>query len=142
MDAVRCLSTVAPDGAAWYRVPSGPGERRRLEATLRALVGGTPVVLVDDRLGARRRSRRTARGGAVRVERELLAIPSADDPAYAVEDSAPALRAFWRSFVTVPPGQDRRALPISIVCVAVALLRPWPVLGALVPGRFTIGRRR
>jgi hypothetical protein len=100
------------------------------------------VVLVDDRPGARRRSRAAARCGDVAVERELLAIPSAAEPVYAVEDAAPALRAFWSSFVTVPPGEAGRALAISAGCRAVALLRPWPLLGAIAPGRFTIGHRR
>jgi hypothetical protein len=139
---VRCLATVAPEGAAWYRVPRGSDGRRRLGSSLRALSPGTPVVLVDDRPGARRRSRAAARSGEVAVERELLAIPSAAEPVYAVEDAAPALRAFWHSFVTVPPGEARRALAISAACRAVALLRPWPVLGAIAPGRFTIGRRQ
>jgi hypothetical protein len=142
MDAARCLSTITPDGAAWYPVPVRAAERRRLRSRLRALAPGTTVVLVDHRFGARRRSRRTARDGCVTVERELLAIPSVEDPAYAVEDAAPALRAFWRSFATVPPGEARGALAISAVCVLVAVLRPWAVIGAIVPGRFTIGRRQ
>jgi hypothetical protein len=142
MDQATCLSAVAPEGASWFRIPAEADERRRLTTSLRALASGTPVVLVDDRPGARRRSRTMARDGAVAVERELLAIPSAADPVYAVEDVPAALRAFWRSFVTVPPGEAGRAPMISAAVRTVAVLRPWPILGAVVPGRFTIGHRR
>jgi hypothetical protein len=122
-------------------VPRGRGDRERTVDELRRLPSGTTVVLADATLGSRRRSRRLARSADVRIERELLAIPSVATPVYAVEDSPGAVESFWTCFATVPAGVSAPALPVAVAIRLVALLRAWALVGAAVPGRFTIGRR-
>jgi hypothetical protein len=141
MDAPDRLRHVVPASTTWVRVPSTRTERAETADRLRRMPPGTTIVLADPRPGSRRRSRVLARRSGVRIERELLAIPSVETPVYAVEDVAPAVASFWNSFVTVPAGVTASALPVTLAIRLVAVLRAWGLIGAIVPGRVTVGRR-
>jgi hypothetical protein len=141
METAAPLRHLVPDTSVWIAVPRTRAERARTAEALRRLPRGSTVVLSDPRLGSRRRSRALARQGAMHVDRELLAIPSVAAPMFAVEDVAPAVASFWRCFVTVPAGVSAPALPVTLAIRLVTVLRAWTFVGAVIPGRFTVGRR-
>jgi hypothetical protein len=141
MDDSGRLQHLFPAGTISVAVPARAFDRARAVDELRRLPRGTTVALADHRFGSRRRCRDLARRASIDVERELLAIPSIEAPDFVVDDVAPAVSAFWRAFVTVPPGVSTPALPMTVAIRIVALLRAWVFIGAVVPGRFTIGRR-
>ena len=78
---------LAPEGAVAVVVSSGPRAVRRAIAELRALPGGTPVVLLDYRPGGRFRARRIAAAGAVVVDRQYVALPSLRRAIVVADDS-------------------------------------------------------
>jgi hypothetical protein len=141
MDAEAGLRHLVPATSTWVVVPRTRAARERAADEMRRLPPGAPVVLADRRFGSRHRSRGLARLASVDVDRELLAIPSVDAPDYVVDDSAGSVAAFWRGFVTVPPGVTAPAPVVTFAIRAVDRLRAWSLVGAVVPGRFTIGRR-
>jgi hypothetical protein len=112
--------------------------RRPRTAALRRLDPGTCVCLVEDRPLARRRLRRVVQQTGLSVERELVAVPTTQDPIVLVDDEESAVRHFWSSVATVPPGLARTALPAAAALRLTRLL-PWSWTGALVPGRIVIG---
>ena len=89
-----------------------------LEARLRALAGAT----------------------AVRVERELIAVPSTRHPIVLVDDDESAVRFLWDGLATVPPGLCRTA-PVAALALRAARSAPWQWTGALAPGRILVGVR-
>lgn len=141
MDRGTGLRFVLPADAVRIDVPRARVARAGAIESLRALAPGTTVVLADARLGSRRRSRQVARGANVRIERELLAIPSVAQPVFAVEDAPGAVESFWTCFATVPAGVAAPALPVTAAIRLVTWFRAWALVGAAVPGRFTVGRR-
>src|SRR5258708_22118815 len=66
---------LAPEGAVAVEVSPRPRGIRRAVAELRALPGGTPVVLLDYRPGGPLRARRPAPASAVGHARPSLAAP-------------------------------------------------------------------
>jgi hypothetical protein len=82
-----------------------------------------------------------AEQGGILPEREYLAFPSADAPAYLVEDS-PATVALFVDAILVPPPRGRFARPARL---GVELLRRSPrrasLFRALAPGRVVVGSR-
>lgn len=108
---------------------------------LRALAPGTPVCLVQDRPWARRRLRRLCRRAGIVLERELVAVPSTRHPIVLVDDQEPAVRHFWASVVTTPPGITRGWLPATLL-VRFGRRLPWTWTGAVAPGRVVLGTRR
>jgi hypothetical protein len=141
MEASARLRYVMPADATWIDVPRTRAARRELGPRLRALPPGTTVVLADPAFGSRYRGRALARDANVRIERELLAIPSLRDPVFAVEDAPGPVESFWNCFATVPVGWAAPALPVSLAIRAVTMLKAWALVGVAVPGRFTVGRR-
>jgi len=99
-----------------------------------------PVVLMDQHPFSRRRLRRLARGLGVVVEREFIVIPSIGRPMVVIDDVEEAVRHFWTSVATVPPGLAITALPASAL-LGLARLAPWRWTGAAAPARVVIGRR-
>lgn len=83
------------------------------------LASGEWVVLLDDGPLCRARLRRIAHGGGLFVVRELIVVPTVDDPRYLVDDLE------W--------AQSRRSLQ---------RVRMWSWVGAINSGRVLIARRR
>lgn len=142
MDALTAVAAFLPTGSEIVEVRRVRGARRNLGERVRSLPSGTSVVLVDRSFGSRRRDRSIARRAGVRIDRELLAIPAAGMTAFAVDDVPATIAAFWRRFVTVPSGVTLYALPVAVVARTIGLAHPWRLVGAVVPGRVTVGTRR
>jgi hypothetical protein len=129
---------LAPEGAVAVEVSPGPRGIRRAVAELRALPGGTPVVLLDYRPGGRLRARRVAAAGAIVIDRQYVALPSLRRPIVVAEDSRDPLRWACRTLVAPPPGITRAH---ALVDAAVRLLRRRPeVAGWAGSGRVVVGR--
>ena len=129
---------LAPEGAVAVDVSSGPRAVRRAIGELRALPGGTPVVLLDHRPGGRLRARRIAAVGVVVIDRQYVALPSLRRAIMMAEDSRESLRWACRSLVAPPPGITWAHLPLDI---AVKLLRRRPeIAGWVSAGRIMVGR--
>ena len=109
-------------------------------ADLHRLPPGTPVRLVVDRIGARRRLRRATRRAGIVVERELVVVPSTAHPVVLLDDHPDAVRAFWQS-VLAPPGLARAWLPATLA-IRVGRRLPWTWTGAVAPGRVVLGRKQ
>jgi hypothetical protein len=128
---------LAPADAAVVDLPSRPLAVRSTAERLRALPGGSPVILLDRR-PASRRTRRIALTSALTVDREYVALPSLRAAVVLVEDSRDSLVWTCRSLVTPPPGSTWAH---GLVHVAVALLRRYPRLASrLAAGRVVVGR--
>lgn len=119
-------------------VGSGPRAVRRAIAELRALPGGTPVVLLDHRPGGRFRARRIASAGAMVIDRQYVALPSLRQAIVVAEDSRDSLRWACHSLVASPPGITWAHVLID---TAVKLLRWRPaMLSWVAAGRVVVGR--
>jgi hypothetical protein len=129
---------LAPSGAVAVDVSSGPRAVRRAIVELRALPGGTPVVLLDYRPGGRLRARRIAAAGVIVVDRQYVALPSLRRAIVVAEDSKESLGWACRSIVAPPPGITWAHV---LVDTAVKLLRRRPQLAGWVgAGRVVVGR--
>jgi hypothetical protein len=121
-------------------VGAGPRAVRRAVAELRALPGGTPVVLLDHRPGGRLRARRIAAAGAMVVDRQYVALPSLRRAIVVADDSGDSLRWACRSLVTPPPGITWAH---ALLDTAVKLLRRRPgVVSWASAGRVVVGRTK
>ncbi len=119
---------LAPEGAVAVDVSSGPRAVRRAIAELRALPGGTPVVLLDYRPGA----------GAVVIDRQYVALPSLRRAIVVADDSRDSLRWACRSLVAPPPGITWAHVLLD---TAVKLLRRRPEVASWISaGRVVVGR--
>jgi hypothetical protein len=110
-----------------------------LEARLRSLPEGTPVVLSASAPGASRRCNALATRAGIEVERRYLAFPSATAPAYLVEDARASVR-FFLERVLAPPPRPALALPLA---AAVRILRaavPWWGIRLVASGCVVVGR--
>ena len=107
---------------------------------LAALRPGTPVAVSVDAMRSRARLRALAGATAVRVERELIAVPSTRHPIALVDDDESAVRCLWDGLATVPPGLCRTA-PVAALALRAARSAPWEWTGALAPGRILVGVR-
>jgi hypothetical protein len=108
---------------------------------LASLAPGTPVALVTNRPLARRSLRHLCRAGDVRIDRELVALPSADRPLVLFDDDARSVARFWTGVAAIPPAPGWVTAPATLV-LAVAARVPWQWTGAVAPGRVLIGERR
>jgi hypothetical protein len=108
---------------------------------LRHLPSGTSVALVSDGPLSRLRLRRRARQAGIRIDRELIVVPSTAAPLVVLDDTEEAVRHFWSSVAAVPPGFTWASGPASAVLMLGRLL-PWRLTGACVPGRVLVGIRR
>jgi hypothetical protein len=77
----------------------------------------------------------------VRIDRELVALPSADRPLVLFDDDARSVARFWTGVAAIPPAPGWVTAPATLV-LAVAARVPWQWTGALAPGRVLIGERR
>lgn len=113
-------------------------EARRM---LASLPPGTPVAVVTDRPFSRAKLRRLCRRNGVRVDRELVALPSATRPLVVFDDEEPTVARFWNGVAAIPPAPGWVTAPATLV-LAVAARAPWRWTGAVAPGRVVIGERR
>jgi hypothetical protein len=118
---------------------SRAGRRARL-ASIRALSGGTRVVLSASAPGASRRCRSFASAAGLELEREYLAFPTASAPAYLVEDAPAPVRLFV-SNALVAPSSPGLAVPIELGLELLRRFRSWRLVRLLAPGRVVVGRR-
>lgn len=131
---------LVPPGAICLDVPRSKANRDLLRDRVLGLPSGTAVVLRDSAPVSRLRCRRFAAATAVQIQREYLALPSAS-PAFVVQDRPESVRFFFTTAVTVPSGITRFVGPATGLLWLLSLLAPWSLVGALVPGRLTVGRR-
>jgi hypothetical protein len=109
-------------------------------ASLRQLPSGTAVAIVTDGPLARWRMQRRARLAGVRLERQLIVLPSTSTPIVVLDDAPSAVRHFWDHVAAVPPGVTRGHGPASLALAAARRL-PWRVTGMVAPGRVMVGWR-
>ncbi len=107
---------------------------------LAALCPGTQVAVRVDAPRSRARLRALARATEVRVERELIAVPTTRHPIVFVDDDESAVRFLWDVLATVPPGLCRTA-PVAALTLRAARAAPWQWTGGLAPGRILVGVR-
>lgn len=131
---------IGPAGATEIRLPSSRRARRASARQLRELPLGTDVVLVAATRGGGRRCRAVAAGAGIAVERTYLAFPSAEAPAYLVEDEPAPVRVFLKTILVVPP-RSTRSFPMLAAVRILRSLGMWRIVRALAPGRLLVGRR-
>jgi hypothetical protein len=123
---------VAPSGSVRIDV----GGRNRTAQDVR-LAPRTSVVLVAPGRRGGARLRAFAREASIDLDREYLAFPSADAPAYLVENDPVTARLFVKNVLASPPGAP------FVLRTAVSLFRRLATprtLRALAPGRVAVGR--
>ena len=131
---------VGPTGAIRVDVPRSAAKRSASRRVVGDLPAGTPVVLVASAPGASDRCRTFAAEAGIDLQREYLAFPSAEAPAYLVEDAPAPVRLFVSSILVAP---TRTAFSI-LIDAGLRLLRslgPLWLIRALAPGRVAVGRR-
>lgn len=131
---------VAPAGTLRVELPPWRFARPVSEQRLRGLPAGTAVVLAAGAPGAGRRCKRFAAQAGIALEREFLAFPSAEAPAYLVENAPAPMRVFVQTVLAVPP-RSSLALPIQAVFSVLRRAGAWRLLGVLAPGHIAVGRR-
>ena len=131
---------VGPDGAIRVHLPRSRTARRTSELGLRRLPAGTSVVLVAAAPGAVRRCAAVAAQAGIVPEREYLAFPSAEAPAYLVEDEPASVRVFVQTVLAVPP-RTALALPMHLAFRVLRSFGTWRLTRMVAPGRVVVGRR-
>jgi hypothetical protein len=130
---------VSPSGGVRVHVGRSRIERLASHRTVATLPAGTPVVLTSSAPRAIRRCRSFASQAGIALEREYLALPSAEAPAYLVEDAPASIAVFVESVLFAPPGVPFRAAVETAVRV-VRALRAWRLVRAAARGRVAVGR--
>jgi hypothetical protein len=131
---------LGPPGSVHADVERSPLRRRALERSVRELPPGTLVVLSAAGPLTVRRCRAFAARAGVEVQREYLAFPSAQAPAYLVEDAPATARLFIRNALVAPPG-GRLHAPLEACFGVLRALEPWRLMRTIAPGRVVVGRR-
>jgi len=131
---------VGAPGAQQIQLPASRRARRGFEQRLRELPVGTSVVLVATAPRAGGRCKDVARRAGIAVERIYLAFPSADAPAYLVEDEPASVRVFLKSILVAPP-RSRLSWPMLAAVRVLRSIGTQRTLRALTPGRVVVGRR-
>jgi hypothetical protein len=134
------LRALAPAGTLRVELPRSRSTQRGSEQGLRRLPAGTPVVLAARAPGAGRRCKRVAARAGIALEREYLAFPSVEAPAYLVENTAAPVSVFVQTVLSAPP-RSSLALPIQVLVSLLRRVRARGVVGLLAPGRVAVGRR-
>jgi hypothetical protein len=119
----------------------GPGRSPKV-ADPRRLARGTPVALVDNRIGSRSRLRRRAARLGLDVEREYLVLPTWGQPTFVVEDEPDLLGWLFLSLATVPPNVTRGAWLVDVVTRLLRTSWGRALASRLAPGRLLVGAPR
>jgi hypothetical protein len=132
---------VSPPGAVAVDLGRSRTRRHARTQEVRALPAGTPVVLFASAPGAIRRCKAFATASGIALQDAYLAFPSAQAPAYLVEDDPAPLRLFVKTILAAPP---RRGLasPLAAGLAVIRAFHPWRLLRSIAPGRVVVGRRR
>lgn len=130
---------VSVPGAVLVPVGRSRTERRASQRAVASLPGGTPVVLTTSAPGAIRRCRSFASENGLELDREYLALPSAEAPAYLVEDAPATVAVFLESVLVAPPGVPFRAA-VDLAVRVIRVLRPWRLVRTAARGRVVVGR--
>jgi len=130
--------TVAPPGAVY--IDLGRASEPSWRCLGHDVERGTHIVLSASAPRAARRCRRFAAAAGIELEREFLAYPSAQAPAYLVEDVRVAVAQFAERCLVAPPRVPFAAVVDRGVAL-VRLLRAWWLVRLLAPGRVVVGRR-
>ncbi|MEP6978349.1 MAG: hypothetical protein ABI948_09880 [Thermoleophilia bacterium] len=130
---------VSPAGAVRVDLRRSAARRRAAKQTVRDLPAGTPVVLSASSPRAIGRCRAFASEAGIALEREYLAFPSAEAPAYLVEDAPASVGVFVKTVLVTPPGAAL-ATPIEACLSVLRTLSPWRVIRTIAP-RVVVGRR-
>jgi hypothetical protein len=131
---------VSPPGSVRVRIGRRRRDRRAAAADVQRLAPGTGVVLQAPAPFARSRTRRVVVAAGIEIEREYIALPNAEAPAYLVEDRPAAFDVFVDAMPT-PPGSGIRAGVRAAMLSVVRSLRPRRLVAALGSGRVVVGRR-
>lgn len=131
---------VSEEGSARIDVARGRGGRNAAVADARRLPPGTPVVLVVSAPGSTRRARSVAAAAGVDISREYLALPSAEAPAYLIENAAGPFRVFVDN-VLGSPSQGALGRMQDMAVAAIRRTRPRRLVGMLGAGSIAVGRR-
>lgn len=131
---------VSPAGAVRVDLRRSSLARQEAKRSIDDLPAGTPIVLVASAPRASARCRAFASDTRIDLEREYLAFPSADSPAYLVEDTPAVVRLFLAGILVVPPGTRLRA-PLNAVLALVRVLSPSRLISRVAPGWVAVGRR-
>jgi hypothetical protein len=134
-------TVLGPPGAVRLDLPRSAVKRRAVQRIAEDLPAGTPIVLCSSAPGAMGRCRAFASRAGIRIDRAYLAFPSADAPAYLVDD-APAPVALFAKTILVAPPATRFSTPIAGALAVVRAFSPWRLLRVVAPGRVAVGRRR
>jgi len=134
------LQIVGPPAAEQIPLPTSRSIRRASEQRLSELPIGSSVVLVATAPRAGRHCKAVAGRARVAVERSYLAFPSAEAPAYLVEDEAASIRVFLKNILVAPP-RHKLSLPMLAAVRILRSLGTPRTVRALAPGRVVIGRR-
>jgi len=131
---------VSEEGSARIDVARGRSGRRAAVADARMLPPGTEIVLVVPAPGSTRRARTVAAAAGVDVSREYLALPSAQAPAYLIENAAGPFRVFVDNVLGSPShGALGRLQDVAVGVIR--RLRPRRLVGMLGAGSVVVGRR-
>ena len=131
---------VSPAEAVRVELPRSRRKRYASRHTVSELPVGTAVVLSASAPLAARRCRQFAADAGVELDREYLAFPTANAPAYLVEDVAASIRLFLKTVLVAPPGASWSA-PIGAVLGALRALNQWRLIRRIAPGRVAVGTR-
>jgi hypothetical protein len=131
---------IGPAEATQIQLPVSRRAWRASERRLRELPRGTDVVLVADTRGGGHRCRAVAARAGIAVDRTYLAFPSAEAPAYLVEDEPATVRVFLKTILVAPP-RSTRSLPMLAAVRILRSLGTWRLVRALAPGCLLVGRR-
>lgn len=131
---------VGAPGAVRVDVGRSAAKRRISNQIVRALPAGTPVVLCASAPGAIGRCEDLASEVGIELERAYLAFPSADAPAFLVEDDPAPVGVFVQTVLAAPP-RTAFALPIEAGLSLLRPVNPWRLLRRIAPGRIVVGKR-
>jgi hypothetical protein len=131
---------VSDEGAARIDVARGRDGKEAAVADARLLPAGTEIVLVVPAPGSARRARAVAAAAGVDISREYLALPSAQTPAYLIENATGPFRVFVEN-VLGSPSQGALGRLQDVAVAAVRRMRPRRLVGLLGAGTVVVGRR-
>jgi len=140
---LETVRAAAPQRPPWVMLaPADAVELRshRPAREAQRLAPGTSVVLVADRPRAREHLRRAAQRAGIRVQRELIVLPSTRHPLVVVDDDDQCIALFWQAVAMVPPGLTHGHGVATLALRVLARTTPG-LTRRFAPGRILIGQK-
>lgn len=128
---------LAPPDAVIIDIGRGDRGRRAAISALMSVDAGCAVAL----RGGRAAMGRVARGGHVKIRRQLIPLPSLAHPLYLVEDDAESVYHLFANLLSVPPGVSRMAGPLDAALRISARATRSRWVRRLFPWRIAVGVR-